>query len=97
MDLAREVSQAPDITSRMERAGVGYLRVAAIGAKTADLAKSRAAELVKGGASTLLVDVRRTSGGTPDNGLALARGKNAGRPVALSIVAAGKILVEPEK
>ena len=73
MDLTREASQAPDITSRMERAGVGYLRVAAIGAKTADLAKSQAAELVKNGASTLLVDVRRTSGGTPDNGLALAR------------------------
>ena len=73
MDLTRESSQAPDVTSRMERAGVGYLRVAAIGAKTADLAKSQAAELVKNGASTLLVDVRRTSGGTSDNGLALAR------------------------
>jgi carboxyl-terminal processing protease len=47
--------------------------VAAIGAKTADVAKSQAADLVKNGASTLLIDVRRTSGGTPENGLALAR------------------------
>jgi carboxyl-terminal processing protease len=72
IELTRETSQAPEVTSRMEQ-GVGYLRVSAIGAKTADLAKSQAAELVKNGASTLLVDVRRTSGGTPESGLSLAR------------------------
>ena len=73
IELTREASQAPEVTSRTESGGVGYLRVAAIGAKTADLAKSQAADLVKNGASTLLVDIRRTSGGTPENGLALAR------------------------
>jgi carboxyl-terminal processing protease len=73
IELTREASQAPDVTSRMQTGGVGYLRVAAIGARTADLAKSQAADLVKNGASILLVDVRRTSGGTPENGLALAR------------------------
>lgn len=73
IELTREASQAPDVTNRMEPGGVGYLRVAAIGAKTADAAKSQAADLVKNGASTLLIDVRRTSGGTPENGLALAR------------------------
>ena len=73
IDLTRETIQTPDVTSRMQSAGIGYLRVASIGAKTADLAKAQAAELVKGGASTILVDVRRTSGGSPDHGLALAR------------------------
>jgi carboxyl-terminal processing protease len=73
IDLTRETIQTPDVTSRMQSAGIGYLRVASIGAKTADLAKAQAAELVKGGASTILVDVRRTSGGSPEHGLALAR------------------------
>ena len=73
IELTRETSQAPDVTSRMQSAGVGYLRVASIGPKTADLAKAQAADLVKGGASTILVDVRRTSGGSPEHGLALAR------------------------
>jgi carboxyl-terminal processing protease len=73
IELTREATVAADVTSRMEPGGVGYLRVAAIGAKTADAAKSQAADLVKNGASTILVDVRRTSGGTPENGLALAR------------------------
>ena len=73
IELTRETSQAPDVTSRMQSAGVGYLRVASIGAKTADLVKAQAADLVKGGASTILVDVRRTSGGSPEHGLALAR------------------------
>ena len=73
IELTRETSQAPDVTSRMQSAGVGYLRVASIGAKTADLVKAQSADLVKGGASTILVDVRRTSGGSPEHGLALAR------------------------
>jgi carboxyl-terminal processing protease len=73
IELTREAIPAGDVTGRMESGGVGYLRVAAIGAKTADLAKSQAADLVKSGAGTLVVDVRRTSGGTPENGLALAR------------------------
>jgi carboxyl-terminal processing protease len=73
MELTRESSQTPDVTSRVQSAGIGYLRVAAIGPKTADLARAQAADLVKGGASTILVDVRRTSGGSPEHGLALAR------------------------
>jgi carboxyl-terminal processing protease len=73
IELTREAIQAPEVTGRIAAPGVGYLRIAAIGSKTADLAKSRAAELMKNGASSLIVDIRRTSGGLPDNGLALAR------------------------
>ena len=43
------------------------------GPKTADQAKAQIADLTKGGASSLIVDVRRTSGGSLDGGLALAR------------------------
>ena len=73
IELAREAAPAADVNGRMESGGVGYLRVASIGAKTADAAKSQAGDLVKNGASTIVVDVRRTSGGSPENGLALAR------------------------
>jgi carboxyl-terminal processing protease len=73
IELAREAAPAADVNGRLESGGVGYLRVASIGAKTADAAKSQAGDLVKSGASTIVVDVRRTSGGSPENGLALAR------------------------
>ena len=73
IELAREATPAADVNGRMESGSVGYLRVASIGAKTADAAKSQAGDLVKNGASTIVVDVRRTSGGSPENGLALAR------------------------
>lgn len=73
LELAREAAPSADVNGRMESGAVGYLRVASIGAKTADAAKSQAGDLVKNGASTIVVDVRRTSGGSPENGLALAR------------------------
>jgi carboxyl-terminal processing protease len=73
LELARDAAPAADVNGRMESGAVGYLRVASIGAKTADAAKSQAGDLVKNGASTIVVDVRRTSGGSPENGLALAR------------------------
>jgi carboxyl-terminal processing protease len=57
----------------MAAPGVGYVRVAAVGPKTADQAKSQIADLTKNGASSLIVDVRRASGGSLDSGLALAR------------------------
>ena len=49
------------------------MRIAALGPNTAAQVKSQIAELTKGGASKLIVDVRRASNGTLDDGLALAR------------------------
>jgi carboxyl-terminal processing protease len=49
------------------------VRVAAIGPNTASQVKSQIAELTKSGASKLVVDVRRASNGTIDEGLAIAR------------------------
>jgi carboxyl-terminal processing protease len=73
VELTREGVPTTDVTSRMAAPGVGYLRVAAVGAKTADQAKTQIADLTKNGATSLIVDVRRASGGSLDGGLALAR------------------------
>ena len=73
VELTRETGTAPDVTSKMAARGVGYLRIAAIETKTADQARQQLADLTKQGATSLIVDVRRTSGGSLDGGLALAR------------------------
>jgi carboxyl-terminal processing protease len=73
VELTRDAVSGPDVTGRIAAPGVGYVRVAAIGAKTADQVKAQVADLTKAGASALIVDVRCTSGGTPDSGLTLAR------------------------
>jgi carboxyl-terminal processing protease len=57
----------------MAAPGVGYVRIAAVGPRTADQVASRVAELSKNGAASLVVDVRRTSGGVLTGGLDLAR------------------------
>ena len=73
VELTREAAPAVDVTSKVISPGVGYVRVAGVGPRTADQARARIADLVKGGAAKLIVDVRRASGGSLDGGLALAR------------------------
>jgi carboxyl-terminal processing protease len=73
IELTREAAPTVDVTSRLAAPGVGYVRVAAVSSRTAGQAKAAVAELVKSGASKLIVDVRRASGGSNDGGLALAR------------------------
>jgi carboxyl-terminal processing protease len=73
VELTREPESASDVSGRMAGSGIGYVRIAAIGSETAAQVKSRVAELTKSGATKLIVDVRRTSSGTLDDGLALAR------------------------
>jgi carboxyl-terminal processing protease len=73
IELTREIAPASDVTGRLAAPGVGYVRIAAVGAKTVDQARAQVAELTKAGASSLIVDVRRTSGGALDSGLSLAR------------------------
>jgi carboxyl-terminal processing protease len=73
IELTREVIPATDVTGKMAAPGVGYVRIAAVGPKTAEQTKIRINELVKGGASKLIVDVRRASGGSLDGGVALAK------------------------
>jgi carboxyl-terminal processing protease len=73
IELTREAMPTTDVTGKVLQPGIGYLRIAAVGARTSDQAKARVAELTRSGASKLIVDVRRASGGSIDGGIALAR------------------------
>src|SRR5262245_5343136 len=73
VELTREAEPQPTVTGRIAAPGVGYVRLAAIGSATAGHFKSQVADLTKAGASKLIVDIRRTSTGSYDDGLALAR------------------------
>jgi carboxyl-terminal processing protease len=73
VELVREAPTGPDVTSRIAAPGVGYLRIVAVTPKTADLVRTQIADLAKNGATSLIVDVRRTSGGSIEGGLVLAR------------------------
>jgi carboxyl-terminal processing protease len=73
IEMTREVEPSSTVSGRIAAPGIGYVRVAALGAGTASQVKTQIAELTKGGASKLIVDLRRASSGTLDDGLALAR------------------------
>jgi carboxyl-terminal processing protease len=73
VELTREVVNAPEVTGRIAAPAVGYIRIAAFGPKAVEQTKARIAELAKNGASQLIVDVRRTSGGPLDIGINVAR------------------------
>ena len=73
IQLTREAFQPSDVTGRIAAAGVGYIRIAAIGPKTAEQVKKEVGDLTKSGATKVVVDVRRTAGGSLDDGLAIAR------------------------
>jgi carboxyl-terminal processing protease len=73
VELTRETMPASDVRGRIAAPGVGYLRIAAIGPNTVGQTKTQIADLQTKGASKLIVDVRRTSTGEAEQGLALAR------------------------
>jgi carboxyl-terminal processing protease len=73
VELTRETMPASDVRARFAAPGVGYLRIAAIGPTTVNQAKAQIADLQAKGAGKLIVDVRRTSTGETEQGLALAR------------------------
>jgi carboxyl-terminal processing protease len=73
VELTREVLPLADVSGRVASTGVGYVRIQSIGARTLDQVKTQIADLTKAGASKLIVDVRRTSTGTYEQGIALAR------------------------
>jgi carboxyl-terminal processing protease len=73
VELTRETEPASDVNGRLAGSGIGYVRIAAVSSETAAQVKARVAELTKSGATKLIVDVRRTSSGALDDGLALAR------------------------
>lgn len=73
IDLVREELPAVAVKSRVAAPGVGYLRIAEFGKSTVDQIKTEVASLTKGGAKSVVVDVRGTAFGDVDAGIAAAR------------------------
>jgi carboxyl-terminal processing protease len=73
VELTREPEPASVVTGRIAAPGVGYVRIAVIGPNTASQVKTQVGDLTKNGASKLIVDVRRLSSGTIEDGIAIAR------------------------
>lgn len=73
IELTREAVPTVDVTSKTAAPGVGLLRIASFSPRTAAQAKAAAADLARTGATKLIVDIRRASGGSFEAGLAVAR------------------------
>src|SRR5262245_4465679 len=73
VELTRETDPAPAVTSRVAAPGIGYVKLTGLSPSTVTQVKSQVAELAKNGATKLIVDVRRATTGSYDDGLALAR------------------------
>ena len=73
VELVRQAEPASVVSGRVAAPGVGYIRIAGISKDTAEQVKTHAADAVKNGATKLIVDVRRVSNGSPEDGLAMAR------------------------
>jgi carboxyl-terminal processing protease len=73
VELTRENEPASATSSRIAGSGVGVVRVHALGRDSAEQVKANVADLAKRGATKLVIDVRRVSNGSMDDGIALAR------------------------
>lgn len=71
--LVREKAAAPAVTSRMIDGSIGYLRVATFRSGAPEDIRKHTGQLVKSGAQSLLIDLRRTAEGPLENGIAAAR------------------------
>jgi carboxyl-terminal processing protease len=70
--LIREKAAGPLVTSRLI-GSTGYLRIVSFRNGVADELRRQSADLAKGGAKSLIIDVRRTAEGPLENGIAAAR------------------------
>jgi carboxyl-terminal processing protease len=73
IDLPREELPAVSVKSRVAAPGVGYLRIAEFTKNTPEQIKSEITSLTKGGAKSVVIDLRGTAFGDIDSGLAAAR------------------------
>jgi carboxyl-terminal processing protease len=71
--LVREAPPATDVTSRMHAPGIGYVRVSAFTPGAAARLEQAVTALTRGGAASLIVDVRDTAEGRLEEGIAAAR------------------------
>lgn len=73
VDLVREKPNGQPVSGRMAAANIGLLRIAAFTPDAAPQIQARVAELTKGGAARLAIDVRNTAEGPIEAGLTAAR------------------------
>jgi carboxyl-terminal processing protease len=73
LTLTRERTSSPDVTSRMADAGAGYIRVTEFRPDTGAKVRQAAEALARSGATHYVIDLRGTSRGDLDNGVAAAR------------------------
>lgn len=73
VDLVRERVTGPDVTSRKADSATGYIRVLQFSADSAARLKQAVDALAKSGATRYIIDLRGTSRGDLDEGVAAAR------------------------
>ena len=73
IELTREELAAAPVTGRIAKPGIGLVRIAAFTDHTAAELKQEVAALRKEGATSLVIDLRRTADGAPALGVAPAR------------------------
>ena len=73
IELVRERTPGPMVSSKMLAPDLGYLRIASFGPDVAAKVRTQAAELTRNGAKHLVVDIRRTAEGAFDSGIETAR------------------------
>jgi carboxyl-terminal processing protease len=71
--LVREKPVGSDVSGKVLQPGLGYVRIAAFGPGVRDQLKQRIDELARGGATRLVIDVRRTGEGPLESGIDAAR------------------------
>lgn len=71
--LVREKATGPTVTGRMLGTDTGYVRITAFRNGVADELRRQVADLTKSGATSLILDIRRTAEGPLENGVAAAR------------------------
>jgi carboxyl-terminal processing protease len=73
VEITREALTTPDIRSRIQVPGVGYVRVSAFGRRSATQLKTQVADLSRQGATALVIDLRGTAIGEYDEAISAAR------------------------
>jgi carboxyl-terminal processing protease len=73
VELVRDRTPGSVVTSKLLAPDLGYVRIASFGPDAAAKVRTQAADLVKEGATRLIIDIRRTAEGAFDTGLETAR------------------------
>ena len=73
VELTREVLSTPDVRSRIQTPGVGYVRINAFTRRAAAQLKTQIADLARQGATSLVIDLRGTATGEYDEAISAAR------------------------